>query len=1032
MGLSTQHIDYLQRRHVPPTILPDSPCTSAAPALRRLWQVRGVGKLTRSEPYSPAGAESNYLMRDTLIGVYGYKIPVAFYAQGSPAGVSIKMGIWSPAERERASEATLDARAEILGAVLCSLYPDVDLVPTDSHVGTFTLAGMVLGQPSSKPPEAMGGTTPFDRLIRALYGSSWGVLVLADPIEESALTEIRNSVINEMRAVQADTQAMGAPSPLSELYQQLLDSYLYGYTWGQAEGAWRTAVYLLGDVDSYYRLASVWRSTFSGDESIPEPVRVFENSHVSRLARQWALPDVDGAPGPGNFRHPFSFQSLLTSSQLAHYVHLPRHETTGFSVSLIPDFDSVPPEVDEADGIVLGNVVDLTQSTLTPYRLSRSMLNRHALIAGVTGSGKTNTVFHLLTKLWDRRIPFLVLEPAKAEYRALLDHPVIGPDLRVFTPGDENVSPLRLNPFEVEPGISVATHIDLLKSVFNASFGMWNPLPQILERCTHAVYHDCGWDSARGGNDRLESEQRPPTEVDPRAFPTLTQLYRKVDEVVDDLGYDDRVSSDIKAALMTRLNSLRIGAKGMMLDTHRSVPLSELLRQPTIIELEAIGDDDEKAFVMGLLMVRIYEHLRGRGAREGSGLCHLTVIEEAHRLLTNAAPTNDQEQANTRGKAVETFVNMLSEVRAYGEGFLVAEQIPSKLASDVMKNTNIKVVHRVVSEDDRRALGGTMNMAEDQVSMLATLRTGQVAVFAEGDDKPLLVEVPYAKLVAGPDMATKLKSDDRLVSHMAEFRQREAIAGIFVPHALCPSSCGHPYRYCEDARHLVERKSFQLQFAGLVLAALLDGEALSIRLAEVQDTVRALLPERSLKEGAYYCVLLNAVEWYITQLGRHYHWKYRTAHELQKALSEVLVASMRESQGSGSRVNHASNRLDRFSVVYHQACRRTEDPFPACSQICRSGECLFRYHNLMLMDDKGLREAFDLSMADAGAEGTWTDLNPIGDVIARFSGDSFDPEHQRSLGLCYGVQRITFSPGMLEKARRLATQRLIEDYDAAR
>ncbi|MGD1994179.1 MAG: DUF853 family protein, partial [Anaerolineae bacterium] len=530
MGSSTQHIDYLQRRHGPPPVLPETACTDAPPALRRSWLVRGVGKLPTSEPYSPAGAESGYLMRDTLIGVYGYQIPVAFYVEGSPAGVSIKMGIWSPADRERASEATLDARAEILSAVLGSLYPDVDLVPAHSRVSTFALAGMALGQPSSRPPEAAGGTTPFDRLIRALYGSCWGVLVLADPIDESALTEIRNSVLNEMRAVQADTQAMGAPSPLSELYQQLLDSYLISYTWGQAEGAWRTAVYLLGDAGSYYRLASAWRSTFSGDESIPEPVRVFENSHVGRLAQRWALPNVDGAPGPGNFRHPFSFQSLLTSSQLAHYIHLPRCETSGFSVCLVPDFDTVPPEIDGAEGIALGSVIDRTRTTLTRYRLSRSMLNRHALIAGVTGSGKTNTVFHLLTELWDRGIPFLVLEPAKAEYRALLDHPVIGPDLHVFTLGDENVSPLRLNPFEIEPAIPVATHIDLLKSVFNASFGMWNPLPQILERCIHAVYYDCGWDSAHGGNDRLESEQRPPVDVDPYAFPTLTQLYQKVDE----------------------------------------------------------------------------------------------------------------------------------------------------------------------------------------------------------------------------------------------------------------------------------------------------------------------------------------------------------------------------------------------------------------------------------------------------------------------------------------------------------------------
>lgn len=1027
VGLSTYHIDYLQRTFELPPLTLNQPATSATPELRRLWHVRGVGKLTRGMQYFAPGAENGNLMRDALVGVYGYKIPVGFLIQGDSAGVTLKMGIWSPADREQISQDTLDARADILGSVLGSLYPDIEIIPSDPTLPAYPMGGIVLGQPSSKPPEAMGGVLPIDRMIRALYGSDWAALVLADPIEESVLSDIRNNVLNEIRSIQAETLSLGAPSPLSELYQQLLQHYLLGYTSGQAEGAWRTGVYLLGDVSSYYRLGSVWRSTFSGEESVIEPVRVFENSHTSNLAQRWALPDVDGIAGPGNFHHPFSFQSLLTSTQLANYIQLPENETSGFYIRLVPNFDSMPPEIDEPGGITLGNVIDRTQQTSTVYKLSQSMLNRHALIAGVTGSGKTNTVFHLLTQLWDQRIPFLVLEPAKTEYRALLDHPTIGPELRVFTPGDENVSPLRINPFEVEEGISVTTHIDLLKSVFNASFGMWNPLPQILERCIHAVYTDCGWDPARGGNTRLENDHWPMANVDPLAYPTLTQLYQKVDEVVDNLGYADRVSSDIKAALMTRLNSLRIGAKGMMLDVHRSVPLAELLRQPTVIELEGIGDDDEKAFIMGLLMVRIYEHLRGRGALEGTVLQHLTVIEEAHRLLANVTVGNNPEQANTRGKAVETFANMLSEVRAYGESFLVAEQIPSKLAPDVMKNTNLKVVHRVVSEDDRKALGGTMNMGEDQIEMLATLRTGQAAVFSEGDDKPLLVKVPYAKLVAGADLATKHKSDARLASHMAAFRQLDSVAEIFVPHVLCPNHCGQPYQYCDEVKPLVERKHFQQQFSALVLAALMDEDSLPSRLNDIITSIRSYLPNRALKEGAFYCVILNAVEWYVSYFGRYYHWKYAVEREIQTVLNEVLVTTLTTVLGGKGNSNKARSR---FASIYRQACQRVQDPFPDCNRVCHSGECLFRYHNLMLMTDAALAEEFNMAMAQAGAEGEWIEFSPIYDVINRFNGVGFKPEDQRSLGLCYGVQRIAFMSGLMEIARKMATDDLIVGYDA--
>ncbi len=1030
-GISTYHLDYLQRNFDLPPLTPGQPTTSANVALRRMLRVRGLGRLV-GEPKNPPGAtQPSLLMRDALIGMYGYKIPVAFIVHGSPFGVTIRMGIWSPSERERVTERTLDSRVEILSSVLGSLYPAVDLEPCGADVAPFPIGGIALGLPSAKPPESMQGALPVDRLIRAVYGCNWAYVVLADPIDEGVLADIRNSIINEERLVQVATESLAAPSPLSQLYQQLLEIHLFTLTQGQAEGGWRTGVYLLGDASSYYRLASVWRSTFSGDESIPEPVRVWRAGRAVNLATDWSLPDVEGIPGPGNYRHPFSFQTALTSSQLANYIHLPQNETSGFSIHLVADFDSMPPDIAEPDGLGLGQVIDRTYPTQTIYRIGQSMLNRHALIAGVTGGGKTNTVFHLLAQLWDRKIPFLVLEPAKTEYRALIDHTAIGPELRVFTPGDENVSPLRINPFEVEANIPISAHIDLLKSVFNASFGMWNPLPQILERCLHEVYLDCGWDPTRGLNDRLEDDATSGRSRRPQAFPTLSQLYLKTEEVVESLGYEERVTSDMKAALVTRLNGLRIGTKGTMLDTRFSVPVEELLSRPTIVELEAIGDDEEKAFIMGVLMVRIYEYLRGRGATEGVRLKHLTVIEEAHRLLSNTAPSTDPERPNMGGKAVETFANMLSEVRAYGESFLVAEQIPSKLSPDVIKNTNLKIIHRVVAGDDRVILGKTMNMADHQIEMLATLRTGQAAVFAEGDDKPLLVQVPYAKLVAHESMSTKYKSDARVADRMAGFRVQDSVSRAYTPHALCASACKQPYRYCDDAKGLVEQKHFQVQFSGLALTTLLEPSSLAECCSELLTTVRSHLPRRSLEPGAFFCVLFNAVQWYITHFGRHYHWKYSDAESLGDLMSRSLAettSGLLDLDSSGFR--GSSEKLEEFSHLYHSACRRGQDPFPACREVCPSGECLFRYHVQMLNDNTSLSEAFNLAMAKAGTEGTWEDVSPLHDVVSILGGEDFAAEDQRSMGLCYGIQRIAFFPGLLEAARKLANQDLIAGYDA--
>jgi DNA helicase HerA-like ATPase len=109
-----------------------------------------------------------------------------------------------------------------------------------------------------------------------------------------------------------------------------------------------------------------------------------------------------------------------------------------------------------------------------------------------------------------------------------------------------------------------------------------------------------------------------------------------------------------------------------------------------------------------------------------------TVFEEAHRLLKNVNTEVGTEDANTKGQAVETFTNMLAEIRAYGQGALIAEQIPTKLTPDAIKNTNLKIMHRIVAEDDRDVMGGAMNITEAQKRQVTALRSGQAVVYAEG------------------------------------------------------------------------------------------------------------------------------------------------------------------------------------------------------------------------------------------------------------------------------------------------------------
>jgi hypothetical protein len=113
------------------------------------------------------------------------------------------------------------------------------------------------------------------------------------------------------------------------------------------------------------------------------------------------------------------------------------------------------------------------------------------------------------------------------------------------------------------------------------------------------------------------------------------------------------------------------------------------------------------------------------------------VIEEAHRLLR--APAGRPGPA---ARAVEMFAGLLAEVRAYGEGLIIAEQIPAKLIPDVIKNTAVKIVHRLPAADDRQAVGATMNITDSQSQYLVTLPPGEAAVFTDGMDYPVLARMP--------------------------------------------------------------------------------------------------------------------------------------------------------------------------------------------------------------------------------------------------------------------------------------------------
>jgi len=1021
---STQHIDYLQRTGlIPDSLSSSSSFTSAPVELRRLWRVAGIGRMDKlpavggqserelaatqmGQNQPMVGAERNAASpgQDLLMGLYGHDIPLAFLVVGEPKGVAIHLGTWAPAGGRTTA-------ASVLSTMLRSLHPDIALETVEGRLSRPPKSGLVLGMPTSKSPDSSDGALPLDRLIRAMSGANWASLVLALPVPELKLNQLRNSVLLEMGEVLTTMQS-ALPSPLAQHYVELLQVLLRTLTDGLAVGAWRTAAYLLGDAGSYYRLASLWRGIFSGPASLPEPVRTLEYAAAADWAVGWALPDVVGAPGPGGYRHPYEFQTLLSSAQLATYVHLPQLETCGFRVTMVPGFDAVPGT--SPGGLQLGTVIDRGRPTQNDYSLPLDALTRHAFIAGVTGSGKTNTVFHLLHQLARAKVPFLVIEPAKTEYRALLSDPELGSHLRVYTVGDERIAPFRLNPFEVVgwPRTPIGVHIDLLRSVFTASFGMWTPLPQVLEQCLHGIYRDRGWDTATNTNLRSGGKSSITS-----AFPTLSDLLAKVEEVTQGLGYDPEAASRVRAALRTRINSLRAGGKGLMLDGRRSVPTDDLLSHPTVLELESMGDDDDKAFMIGLLFIRLVEYRRAMGQLET--LQHVLIIEEAHRLLANVAPRGSEETADPRGKAVETFANLLSEIRAYGQGVIVADQVPVKLAPDVIKNTNLKVAHRIVAADDRGVLAGAMAMNEHQAGALAMLSIGQAAVFAQGDDAPVLIRVPAAK---GQKVLSSV-SESQVRSAWERAIAESGLSEAFLPYTTCRLHCQPPSPRCSDARQLAESHQLRDVFALFVLSLVLsqDESRLPETARHLFTAVRQVLLQLSSDPNSdlaqMRCIVTHVAHSIIDLRAAQYNWKYQEATNL---LALLLPATLAIAEGSPV-TGETARKLLEFCRQYRLACRRV-GPFYACQRIC-GGSCFFRYAVAPLSANSELRGSFTSAIADPKS------VDDLCQYVAdRILDDSIGVAFRRQAGLCFVVQQVATRADLVLKQKRQVVDQMIAYY----
>lgn len=599
---------------------------------------------------------------------------------------------------------------------------------------------------------------------------------LGDFIDQSTNTITKGlSTGNAHAELNNSTQGFSASSTMTlvnkcaEYAANNMSLHAKRYEKGIALGMWNVGIYLLTEESCVAQNAAMQlRSIVSGKDTSLEPVRIHDLSYLLKakgtsqntlasVASFSSVPIVinstDGKIIKSNFENRIeNLTSTLTTEELSCFINLPQKSVPGISVvDYSFDFSLSPQNCTEKNSILIGKLVYSGAESNIKVCLPINTLSRHALVCGVNGSGKTNTVLSIMNGFMKAERPFFVIEPAKTEYvdwAIEYNKTIKDPKkkIKIFIPGCERyakggITPdkLLLNPFEVinlpNSEMRVLSHIDRLKATFASAFPMQDILPVIMEHLLYKLYTD--------KHQMIDKDDK--TNYMKKGFPTLTTVNTPfIDELMSDIGYAKENTQNISAALRTRFKSLKYGWKNELLNNEKlsgkiwnedkkewensQLTWEELFGSPVVVNLSYAGDDQDRSFIMSLLLQFLYEY---RIAESESGKVdfnsnkcrHLVVVEEAHRVMANCAnPESPQYKSGLM------FSNFLSEVRAYGQGMMVVDQVPTRLIEDAIKNTNVKIIHKLVASDDSQRIAECIGLTPEQQKVIAKLSIGQAVL----------------------------------------------------------------------------------------------------------------------------------------------------------------------------------------------------------------------------------------------------------------------------------------------------------------
>lgn len=620
--------------------------------------------------------------------------------------------------------------------------------------GVGGVVGPLLGLTGKAAMGASPTTSTFSNVARNIGGSlglsaSWGTShTTAEQMGTSHSTSngtsygVSDSTSQQETHGTTDTQGIGRSQQIElcnksvEELLERIESQLKRVKESEDYGCYNCAAYFLSSVPSTAILAAnTYRALMVGEGSSVESgaVNVWQRPDQVKPLREYLK----------RFMHPmfarqlwndspesliYTPATLVSGQELPIHLGLPTRSVHGLAVIEHAEFGRNVPNAsaEYADEINLGKIYHMGKSEPAALILNRQALTAHTFITGSTGSGKSNTVYELLRQLDAGGVNFMVIEPAKGEYKNVFGD---REDVHVFGTNPKITKLLHINPFRFPEEIHVLEHIDRLIEIFSVCWPMYAAMPAVLKNAMLQAYEVCGWN--------LETSEN---EYNKNLFPTFQDLLTELVDVIEHSAYDKEVKNNYRGSLETRVRSLANGLNGQIFSADE-IPEKQLFDENTIVDLSRVGSLESKSLIMGILIMRLNEYRMTSCTEMNNPLKHVTVLEEAHNILRRTSMEQTEEGSNVAGKSVEMIANAIAEMRTYGEGFVITDQSPGAVDISAIRNTNTKIIMRLPDEQDRQLAGKAAALKDDQLDEIARLPKGVAVIYQNNWTEPVLCKI---------------------------------------------------------------------------------------------------------------------------------------------------------------------------------------------------------------------------------------------------------------------------------------------------